>query len=84
MSKFKVGDVIVNTTSGMDSYWNESMPLFTRGVVTGLNGKMPHQTDWLLVEFDFPPYPQQVLPPSQFHEAELEAVVNSPLMKALR
>jgi hypothetical protein len=84
VSKFKVGDVVVNTTAGDASFWNGNMPLHTRGVVIGLDGRSTHmESGWLLVNFEFDEYPRQVLPPDRFMELELEAIINSPLYKAL-
>lgn len=78
-TRFKVGDEVLNITSGLESYWNTKMPLHTKGVITdiGDNGR-------LIIEFDFRSHARQVCDPPFYRELEHALVYDSPLNQALK
>lgn len=85
--KFKIGDRIITTAAGNDSFWNSRTPLGTTVVIVELNHECYDGTGISLsyvLLLDFPEYPEQVLPYRLEDQMEHHWTHDTPLMRALR
>lgn len=75
--KYKIGDRVVNVTSGIDSVWFFGLPLYTAGIV------IRQLRNYIDVKFEGIESEQRAYI-AYFHELELESVFNSPVYQLLK